>query len=269
MEGLPSEVKKELSQALPRARLRDCTNLIRLIRAVKTPEEVRLLAQAAAIAEQAAMESLAGARIGGRARDLVERFRSCVGQQSATFDHFSFSLSGLGICSEPDYVFRPQDVVFIDYGCIVSSYFSDTGTTLVFSDLRPEIAKRYTALQACVAAGASEMRPGAKSSSVQKAMSEVLKEAGISNSFPHGHGLGLEVRDYPILVPSNGLEIRDECIGVDSDLPLEEGMVINLEAPLFMPIAGALQVEKTFVVTTDGCRELVRQDRTHAYRAAN
>jgi Xaa-Pro dipeptidase len=178
-------------------------------------------------------------------------------------------LSGLGICSEPDYLFRPQDVIFIDYGCLVSSYFSDSGTTLVFSDLRPEIAKRYTALQACVAAAASEMRPGAKSSSIQKAMSEVLKEAGISNSFPHGHGLGLEVRDYPILVPSNGLEIRDECIGVDSDLPLEEGMVINLEAPLFMPIAGALQVEKTFVVTTDGCRELVRQDRTHAYRAAN
>jgi Xaa-Pro dipeptidase len=268
MEGLPIETKMELSQALPRARLRDCTNLIRLIRTVKTPNEVALLAQAAAIAEQAAMASLAGARIGGHAKDLVKRFRSHVGSQGAAFDHFSFSLSGLGICSEPDYVFRTQDIVFIDYGCIVSSYFSDTGTTLAFSDLPSEIARRYTALQTCIATGARAMRPGVKSSAIQNAMSEVLREEGIVSSFPHGHGMGLEVRDYPILVPANGLEIRDECIAVDSDLPLEEGMVINLEAPLFMPIVGALQVEKTFVVTADGCRELVPQDRTQPYLAA-
>src|SRR4029077_9759414 len=164
--------------------------------------------------------------------------------------HFSFSLNGLGICTEPDYKFRAQDVLFIDYGCIFSSYFSDTGTTLVFSDLRPELAKRYDALQSCFKAGAEAMRPGVKASAVQKAMSDALKEHGVTNSFPHGHGLGLEVRDYPILVPSNGLEIRDECIAVDSDLPMEVGMVNNLEAPLFMPMAGALQIEKTFVVTT-------------------
>ena len=99
-------------------------------------------------------------------------------------------------------------------------------------------------------------------------MIAVLADAGITNSFPHGHGLGLEVRDYPILVPQNGLEIRDDCIAVDSDLPLEEGMVINLEAPLFMATVAALQVEKTFVVTTDGCRELTCQDRTRPYIAA-
>jgi Xaa-Pro dipeptidase len=111
------------------------------------------------------------------------------------------------------------------------------------------------------------MRPGVKSSFVQKAMAQVAREAGLTNSFPHGHGMGLEIRDYPILVPANGLQIRDECIAVDSDLPLEEGMVINLEAPLFMPTAGALQVEKTFVVTAQVARELVPQDRAHPFFA--
>jgi Xaa-Pro dipeptidase len=268
MEGLSAELKADIVRTLPRARLRDCTNLIRLIRAVKTPGEIAILARAAEIAEQAAYEGLARTRVGGRAKDLVAHFRSGVGAQGAAFDHFSFSVSGLGICSEPDFVFRPQDVMFIDYGCIVSSYFSDTGTTLAFAELQPEISRRHAALHSCVKAGAQAMRPATKSSSIQKAMAEVLREAGIHHSFPHGHGMGLELRDYPILVPSNGLQIGDECIAVDSDLPLEEGMVINLEAPLFMPIIGAIQVEKTFVVTAQGARELVPQDRAHPYFAA-
>jgi Xaa-Pro dipeptidase len=268
MEGLSAELKADIVRALPQARLRDCTNLIRLIRAVKTPTEISMLARAADVAEQAAKEALAQARIGGNAKDLVRFFQSRVGEKGAAFDHFSFSLNGLGLCSEPDYIFRRQDVLFIDYGCVVSSYFSDTGTTLAFAGLQPEMSRRHSAMRSCVTEGLRAMRPGAKSSSIQKAMADVLREAGITNSFPHGHGMGLEVRDYPILVPANGLKIHDECIAVDSDLPLEEGMVINLEAPVFMPTAGAIQVEKTFVVTAEGARELVPQERGRPYFAA-
>jgi Xaa-Pro dipeptidase len=268
MEGLSSELRTELARALPKARLLDCTNLIRLIRAVKTPDEISRLARAAEIAERAGMESITMAKAGGRAKDLVQHFRSSVAEQGADFDHFSFSLGGLGICTEPDYIFQPDDVLFIDYGCVFSSYFSDTGTTLAFSDLNPEMAKRYQALKSCFDAGVSMMRPGVKSSAIQKTMSVALEAGGVAGSFPHGHGMGMELRDYPILVPSNGLEIRDDCIAVDSDLPLEEGMVINLETPLFLPTAGALQIEKTFVVTADGCCELSPQDRTRPYISA-
>ena len=268
MEDLPSQLKNELSLALPQARLKDCSNLIRLIRAVKTQSEIDLLSRAAEIAEQAAREGLALVRVGGRAHDLVQHFRSRVADQGAAFDHFSFSLSGMGICTGPDYVFRPDDILFIDYGCIFSSYFSDTGTTLALSDPPPELARRHSALRSCIEAGERVMRPGVEASSIQKTMSEALKDSGITDSFPHGHGMGLELRDYPILVPANGCEIRDDCVAVNSDLTLEAGMVINLEAPLFMPLAGALQVEKTFVVTSDGCRELVPQDRSRPYLAA-
>jgi Xaa-Pro dipeptidase len=268
MEGLSGEMKAKLHETLPRAEVLDCSNLIRLVRAVKTEKEVRLLAQAAGIAEQAAFESLAEVRVGGRTRDLVHRFQSRVGKCGATYDHFSLSLNGLGISSEPDRTFRSQDVMFIDFGCIVSSYFSDTGTTLAFSPLSPELARRYDAMRSSVEHASKMTRPGIRSSTIQAAMAAVVREAGITHSFPHGHGMGVEIRDYPILVPANGLEIRDECLSVSSDLPLEEGMVINLEAPLFMPTVGALQVEKTFVVTGDGCRELIPQDRSRPYIAS-
>jgi Xaa-Pro aminopeptidase len=84
----------------------------------------------------------------------------------------------------------------------------------------------------------------------------------ITASFPHGHGLGLEVRDYPIIVADNEKRIRDDCVDVSSDLPLESDMVINLEAMIAMPGTGSLHIEQSFVVTPEGSRLLAPQDRT-------
>ena len=80
-------------------------------------------------------------------------------------------------------------------------------------------------------------------------------------SFPHGHGIGLEVRDYPILVPDKGGRIADECVDEAADLPLEAGMVLNLEAMIFAPGRASLHMEQSFVVEADGNRPLVEQDR--------
>jgi len=60
-------------------------------------------------------------------------------------------------------------------------------------------------------------------------MTDFLARHGITACFPHGHGLGLELRDYPIIVPDTGLRISDDCVDLPADLPLEPGMVINLE----------------------------------------
>jgi Xaa-Pro aminopeptidase len=51
MDGLTTRAKAELSQKLPDARLKDCSNLIQLIRMVKSEEEIRRLTRAAEISE--------------------------------------------------------------------------------------------------------------------------------------------------------------------------------------------------------------------------
>ncbi len=92
-------------------------------------------------------------------------------------------------------------------------------------------------------------------------MWQTLQDCGLTLSFPHGHGFGLDIRDYPILVAENGRRIKDDCVDVASDLPLEVDMIFNLEAAIFMPGVGAVHMEKTFHVTADGYRPLVEQDR--------
>jgi Xaa-Pro aminopeptidase len=57
-------------------------------------------------------------------------------------------------------------------------------------------------------------------------------------------------------MPANGLRIRDDCVDVSSDVPIEAGMVVNLELPMYLFGVGSLHMEQTFLVTTDGCRRL-------------
>ena len=62
------------------------------------------------------------------------------------------------------------------------------------------------------------------------------------------------------------MRISDECIDIASDVPIEENMVFNLESSMFLPGVGSLQMERSFVVTENGCRDLVHQERSHPFQ---
>ena len=109
------------------------------------------------------------------------------------------------------------------------------------------------------------MKPGVRCSAVTGAMFQILEELELTASYPHGHGVGLDVRDYPTVVADNGLRVSDDCVDVASDMPLEESMVLNLEASMFLPGVGSLQMERSLVITPDGCRDLVPQDRSRPF----
>ena len=261
MEGLSPRAKDAIETGLPTAQIKDCSNLIRLIRMVKTDDELARLIRSAEISETAAMEALALARPGQPIADVVQHYRQQIAKDGADFDHFAFGMRGLGLATEPDYILTDDDILYVDFGCIYEGGFSDSGTTLTMREPSETLIARHRALQECVDAGVEEMTPGTKASVVQTAMWKTLNSHGITASSPHGHGLGLEVRDYPIIVADNGQRIQDECVDIPSDLPLETNMVLNLEAMISMPGVGSLHIEQSFLVTPDGSRPLVPQDR--------
>ncbi len=262
MESLSTRTRSELAQRLPHATLLDCTNLIRLVRAVKSAEEIAILARATEIAEDAARAALALAEPERRISDLARQFALSVAEQGAVIDHFAYGMNGLGIALKSDFALAEGDVLYVDYGCVYQNYISDAGVTLAVGKLSPEMSSRYVVLREVLAVGAERVRAGVAASTVQYAMQTRMERLGHVVGFPHGHGIGMELRDYPIVVPNNGLHIRDDCVDVPSDLPLETDMVINLEASFFMPGAGSLNIEQSFVVTDTGWRPLANQDRS-------
>ena len=265
LSRIPAAVRDRLERDLPRARLRDCSNLLRLVRAVKAEEELARLEQSARIAEQAAQASFAQARAGCTLGELVDEFRVAAAEQGADFDHYALGPRGLGITTQRHIPLRAGETMYVDFGCNWRGYFSDSGTTLSVGEPGSTLRRRFDALRATVAAGAEALRPGVRASAVQESMRAALADHGITASYPHGHGFGLQVRDYPIVAPDNGSRIRDDCVDVPSDLTLEAGMVVNLEVPVFARGSHSIHNEQSFVVTASGSGPLTEQPRDAPY----
>jgi Xaa-Pro dipeptidase len=269
LAAMPAAEVEELRALLPRAELLDCTSFLRVVRAVKTDEEIEWLRRAAEISESAAMPALETAREGMSTAEIALRFRESVAAAGGDFDHFAFGPSGVGLVTETAVELRRGDTLYADFGLVHDGWFADSGTSLSVGPPAHAAARDHAAVRDCVAAGAAVLRPGRRGSFVQAAMQETLRELGVTESFPHGHGLGLEVRDYPLIMPDRGLLIKDECIELPYDLELEPGMIVNLEAPLFTLGLRSVHCEQTFVITDDGCRPLVTQDRDSPVSAAD
>jgi len=257
---LPCE-RERLSSALPGATLLGCDLLFRLIRAVKTEAEIELLARATEIGEGAAMRAAESADERTTPAQLVDSFRALAAEDGADLDHVALSLDGLGFVTGGDRALGGGTSMFYDYGCVYRGWISDAGTTLCVSEPGSIALAEHAAMRGAVAAGAEALRPGVRGSSVQRTMRECLAAAGIVESFPHGHGVGLEVREYPILVSADGRTAKDDCVELSADLPLERNMVLNLEASLLVLGERSVHCEQTFVVTSDGCRPLAEQHR--------
>ena len=85
---------------------------------------------------------------------------------------------------------------------------------------------------------------------------ELTKELGYEENFmgvgDHrirfiGHGIGLELDEYPFLAKSQ-------------ELKLEEGMTIAVEPKLIFPGKGVVGIENTHVVTSEGLKQLTHFD---------
>ena len=263
-DGIGVHVRDELRRRLPKASVIDATNLVRLIRMVKTEEEIQLLKTAAEITESAATVCLSSAMRGASVKEIARIFKSMIAARGADVDHVAFGYRGLGLAPEADWRLA-KEVLFADFGCTYSGYFSDTGFTLAVDN--DGIPGAYETLHSAVLAGSRAMRSGVSASTVQATMQRQIDDSGL-DSFPHGHGLGIEIRDYPILVPDNGLRIRDDCVDISSDLVIEPNMVLNLEGSLWFPGIASLNIEQTFLISESDAQPLLPQDRSQPIRSS-
>ena len=92
---------------------------------------------------------------------------------------------------------------------------------------------------------------GVFASEVNKAASDVMKAAWGKESWGIGHGVGLEVHEWPFV--GYHRITHDEAY---KDTVLKENMVISLEPALYIPDIGDQQIEDQFLVTKTGSERL-------------
>jgi Xaa-Pro dipeptidase len=260
---VPGELD-DLRALLPGIELGDGSVLLRLIRMVKTADEIERSREAAEIAEGALAAMVDAAAPGRTLAELAQVFRRAVAERGADLEHVAISPFGLGIATVSGYPVRERDVLLLDVGCLYRSCVSDTGVTLALEPLAGEAAERYGLVRDCLEAGAAALGPGTPVSAVYRAMRDVVDGTLAERSAPQGHGLGLEPRELPFIGPPTELRLADEIVDLAIDQALEPGMVINLEVPLEVPGHYAVHVERTFLITPHGVEPITTQDRTRA-----
>jgi Xaa-Pro aminopeptidase len=253
----------KLRRAVPQGvELLDASMLVRLIRMVKTEDEIERSARAAEVTEFGLSALTNVAAPGVTVRELADVFRSVVGANAADLEHVAVGPRGLGIATEGPYVLRSDDVFMLDVGCLYRSCISDTGVTVAFSPPTREVEEEYAILLACLETGAEKLRPGQRVLDIYKEMRAVVDGTVVAGSQPQGHGLGQEPKELPFISAVGGQCLTDECVDLDANVALEEGMVINLEFPFELSGKRWFQIERTFVIRSAGAEPISAQDRS-------
>jgi Xaa-Pro aminopeptidase len=244
-----------LQKSLPNLRVKSTPGLFSRLRMVKSPEEVRRLAEAARITEHAILTSVQSASLGVTQQSLARVFNltaitanSFIRQDNVSIDRGS----AFGNLNTPGDVVKDGSIIRYDVGVHYRGYASDMARCFAFRT-KSEKAQR---IQAALVEGEERLlelvRPGITAAEIFQATVEAVRKAGLPQyERTHvGHGIGIAGAGYdlPLLGPAD-------------DTVLEPGMVLCVETPYVEVGFGALQVEDMLVVTPDGYRLLTHTSR--------
>jgi Xaa-Pro dipeptidase len=264
LDGGPPALRSTLGQMLPGARVVDCSTLLRLVRMWKTPAAISRLREAATVTEAALQDAVAMHDPGQPLSELRRAFRLAVARHDADLDHVAYGLRAGGVGTGEAAETIAGRPVFLDVGARWRHFYSDTGLTVTATEVTRGAISPLRRASEAVAAGASACRPAARCSTVYSAMRRVLQPDDRLRA--KGHGLGLEVREYPVVAPEFAGVVSDECLIRDADMELEDGMVVNLEVGGFFDDGSSVQNEQTFIVRENGVEPLISYRRNEPWQ---
>ncbi len=257
--GMKPEELEYARQELPHVQFKEAGELFRLIRMVKTPEEIELLRKAGEINRRGFNALLAAAKIGASELDLTSAHRAAVSALGAVPVFCNNACGPFAITHwEPrTYTLKAGDTVYCDAGCTYKYYHADGNVVGILGEPTKRHRELFDAQLEGAANARAKARPGVKISEVLDAFSEgELKSGTVKNAYNFGHALGLEPRDLP-MIQKPFWTARDDFINISHDVTLEAGMVFNLEEAQREFGIGSVAVEVTLVTTPSGCEFLL------------
>lgn len=147
---------------------------------------------------------------------------------------------------------RVNEPVLLDYTGVFDGYLTDISRILVVGELDPELRRAFEVSLAIQSFLQNALRPGAICEELYRAATEMAVQAGLDQYFMGmpgeqsrfvGHGVGLELDEFPILAP--GFKAR-----------LQAGQTLAIEPKFIIPGKGVIGIENTFAVSAAGGEKL-------------
>lgn len=220
------------------------------LRLIKSPAEIKILKEAAEIADAAYKHILDVIKPGLKEIEVsneLEFFMRKNGAVSSSFDIIVASgyRSALphGVASEKE--IEKGDFVTLDFGAYYKGYCSDITRTFAVGEPSDELKNIYSVVLEAQLSGMNGIKPGMTGKQADALTRDYIKEKGYGEYFGHstGHGLGMEVHEGPAL-------------SFKSDTILEPGMVVTVEPGIYVAGLGGVRIEDDTVITDNGNESL-------------
>ncbi|SNR79792.1 aminopeptidase P family protein [Desulfurobacterium atlanticum] len=220
-------------------------NFLKEFRMVKSETEIYCIGRAVAVAEQALKDVLHLLKPGITEyqfrKALVERL-FYYGSEEA-FETIVASGKGSAIphwkTSQKE--IKNGDVVIVDFGAVFNGYVSDITRTFLVGDVPSDMKEIYDVVLEAQLKGIKTIKAGVSCKKVDKIVRDFISERGYGEYFIHGtgHGIGVEVHEYPVLNP------RSEDV-------LSERAVVTVEPGIYLPELGGVRIEDDVMVVDKG-----------------
>ncbi len=231
----------------------DLSKAVYACRMIKEPEEIEKIRQAQALAEEAFEHVLGFIREGVSEREvqLELDFKMLrLGAEELSFP--TIALTGAatsmphGVPSAERLV-KKGDFVLMDYGAVVDGYHSDMTRTIAVGQPSEEMVHVYNTVLTAQEKALRFVRAGITGSQLDAAARTYIAEAGYGEAFGHslGHGVGLEIHEYPNAAPVSTTVLRS-------------GNVITVEPGIYLAGKFGVRIEDFVLVTEQGCENLTR-----------
>jgi len=264
--------REQIVSGLPHAKMIDAFELFRVIRMVKTPEEIERLKKGGLLNEQATQSVLDRLAEGVSEEELAQHFLEMTARAGAVFEFWntaagtqsSMNIMANGHFFPPSkYRLKKGDMFRYDGGSIYNKYHTDAGGCAVLETPNARQKACYRGVSAGMERAMELLRPGAIPSKLFEGVILAVEKAGLKDYSKIarfcGHGIGIEARDYPIF--TKPIKATSPFLPGTYDVPVEEGMVISIEIPYGELGLGGFQTEYTLLVKKDGCEKLYPHER--------
>ena len=220
------------------------------LRLIKSSSEIKILEEAAEIADAAYKHILTYVKPGLKEIEVaneLEFFMRKNGAISSSFDIIVASgyRSALPHGVASDKVIEKGDFVTLDFGAYYKGYCSDITRTFAVGEPSDELKKIYSTVLEAQLRGMNGIKPGMTGKEADALTRDYIKAQGYGEYFGHstGHGLGMEVHEGPAL-------------SFRSDTVLEQGMVVTVEPGIYVAGLGGVRIEDDIVITATGNESL-------------
>lgn len=256
-EAMPFHHFAEISQLAPDYRFVDARPVTAGCRSRKSSDEIQLIQTAMnmtlEVQKSAAQILKAGISTTEVVSFIAEAHKTIGSPGGSTFCAVQFGEATAYPHGVPDpQILAAGDMVLIDTGCLVQNYHSDITRTYVFGEPGDKQREVWNAEKEAQATAFAAARIGARCSDVDIATRTFLESKGYGPDYavpglPHrtGHGIGLDVHEWPYLVRSD-------------DTILDVGMCFSNEPMLCLYGEFGVRLEDHFYMTEQGPKWFTR-----------